>query len=327
MLGVVRLHDDPGGESAEFAILVRSHLKGHGLGWLMMKHMIAYAKAKGLKTVHGQVLAENLTMLKMCAELGFHAAEDPDERGMKLVTLPLDEVKRRKIAPYAAGLRQRALRHQAAGARIDHAERAQRQQRRGLHRFARADRILAGTAPAGRAALPSARRRWPAPRRAASCSGRWPPSIAAPMRAASSAASDWRKSSRTASTCASTGSAITAQASRRSVSARAAKVTMQAASADSGPGAASAAARMAAISRSATRGDQFGDEIGLGREIAIDGAGGDAGALGHRGDLHRAHAALAGDGAWRRRGSPPRARPGGGPHFRCGDRAWRTSEW
>src|SRR5271170_5259937 len=37
MLGVVRLHDDPSGESAEFAILVRSQLKGHGIGWLLMK--------------------------------------------------------------------------------------------------------------------------------------------------------------------------------------------------------------------------------------------------------------------------------------------------
>ena len=31
MLGVVRLHDDPDGDGGEFAILVRSHLKGHGL--------------------------------------------------------------------------------------------------------------------------------------------------------------------------------------------------------------------------------------------------------------------------------------------------------
>src|SRR5450759_3621693 len=92
MLGVVRLHDDPDGENAEFAIIVRSHLKGHGLGWLMMKHMIAYAKQKGLKTVRGQVLAENSTMLQMCGELGFHATDDPDERGVKQVTLPLGEV-------------------------------------------------------------------------------------------------------------------------------------------------------------------------------------------------------------------------------------------
>jgi RimJ/RimL family protein N-acetyltransferase len=92
MLGVVRLHDDPNGKDAEFAILVRSRLKGHGLGWLMMKHMIAYAKTKGLKTVRGQVLAENSTMLTMCTELGFHIADDPGERGVKQVTLSLDEM-------------------------------------------------------------------------------------------------------------------------------------------------------------------------------------------------------------------------------------------
>jgi RimJ/RimL family protein N-acetyltransferase len=92
MLGVVRLHDQPNGEHAEFAIIVRSRLKGHGLGWQMMKHMIAYAKDKGLKTVEGQVLAENSTMLQMCQELGFHIADDATERGVKHVTLPLDEV-------------------------------------------------------------------------------------------------------------------------------------------------------------------------------------------------------------------------------------------
>jgi acetyltransferase len=91
MLGVVRLHDDPNGKDAEFAILVRSRLKGHGLGWLMMKHMIAYAKDKGLRTVHGQVLSENSTMLTMCAELGFHIVDDA-ERDIKFVTLPMAEV-------------------------------------------------------------------------------------------------------------------------------------------------------------------------------------------------------------------------------------------
>ena len=78
MLGVVRLHDDPDGEGGEFAILVRSHLKGHGLGWLMMKQMIAFAQEKGLETVHGQVLEENTTMLQMCRELGFDIADDPE---------------------------------------------------------------------------------------------------------------------------------------------------------------------------------------------------------------------------------------------------------
>lgn len=92
MLGVVRLHDEAGGKAGEFAILLRTRLKGHGLGWLMMKHMIANAKEKGLRTVRGQVLAENTTMLQMCSELGFHVSDDPLERGVKLVELPLDEV-------------------------------------------------------------------------------------------------------------------------------------------------------------------------------------------------------------------------------------------
>jgi acetyltransferase len=89
MLGVVRLHDDADGENGEFAILMRSRLKGLGLGWLMMKHMIAYAKEKGLKSVHGQVLCENTTMLQMCAELGFHSIDDPNEHGVKYVELAL----------------------------------------------------------------------------------------------------------------------------------------------------------------------------------------------------------------------------------------------
>jgi RimJ/RimL family protein N-acetyltransferase len=87
MLGVVRLHDDKNAETAEFAILVNSQLKGHGIGWLLMKRMIEHAKQKNLKTVHGQVLAENATMLAMCAELGFHVADDPDDPRLKAVML------------------------------------------------------------------------------------------------------------------------------------------------------------------------------------------------------------------------------------------------
>jgi acetyltransferase len=89
MLGVARLHDDEDGKGGEFAVLVRSALKGHGLGWLLMQHIIDYARTKKLGTVHGEVLAENLTMLQMCRSLGFGVADDPDEAGIKRVTLGL----------------------------------------------------------------------------------------------------------------------------------------------------------------------------------------------------------------------------------------------
>ncbi|HEX5507707.1 MAG TPA: GNAT family N-acetyltransferase, partial [Pseudolabrys sp.] len=83
---------DDSGERAEFAILVRSRLKGRGLGWIMMQHMIAYARGKRLKMVRGQVLAENKTMLKMCTGLGFQVTDDPTERGVKVATLTLDKM-------------------------------------------------------------------------------------------------------------------------------------------------------------------------------------------------------------------------------------------
>jgi len=87
MLGVVRLKDELDEKTAEFAILVRSQLKGHGLGWLLMRHVIDYAKEKNLRRVYGDVLAENVTMLQMCAELGFRTQDIGS--GIKRVVLQL----------------------------------------------------------------------------------------------------------------------------------------------------------------------------------------------------------------------------------------------
>lgn len=89
LLGVARLHYGDG-QDGEYAILVRSRLKGHGLGWLLMTRLVEYARAIGLRQIHGLVLAENATMLKMCGEFGFKIANEAEERGVKRVTLPLD---------------------------------------------------------------------------------------------------------------------------------------------------------------------------------------------------------------------------------------------
>lgn len=90
MLGVVRLHLDADRRNGgEFAVIVRSAFKGHGLGWMLMQRIIEYARVIGLKRVHGQVLAENTRMLHMSAELGFHIDDDPSAKGVKRVTLAL----------------------------------------------------------------------------------------------------------------------------------------------------------------------------------------------------------------------------------------------
>ena len=88
MLGLVRLKDELDEQTAEFAILVRSRVKGHGLGWLLMQRVIDCAKEKGLRRVYGYVLAENTTMLQMCAELGFREQDMGSE--VRRVVLDLE---------------------------------------------------------------------------------------------------------------------------------------------------------------------------------------------------------------------------------------------
>lgn len=89
MLGVVRLHLDADRRGGEFAVIVRSAFKGHGLGWMLMQRMIEYARMIELKQMHGQVLSENTTMLHMCAALGFQIDDDPGGKGIKRVILEL----------------------------------------------------------------------------------------------------------------------------------------------------------------------------------------------------------------------------------------------
>ncbi len=89
MLGVVRLMLDADHEHGEYAILLRSDLKGQGLGWKLMKYMIEFARDEGVKVVEGQVLSENHAMLSMNQALGFHIEDDPAEPNVKKVTLDL----------------------------------------------------------------------------------------------------------------------------------------------------------------------------------------------------------------------------------------------
>ena len=89
MLGVARLHDNADGDSGEYAILVRSDLKHHGLGWQLMQMIVAYARAKRLRRIEGKVLRDNSPMLDMCREMGFEIGTDPDEPYVCKVTLSL----------------------------------------------------------------------------------------------------------------------------------------------------------------------------------------------------------------------------------------------
>jgi RimJ/RimL family protein N-acetyltransferase len=89
VIGVVWLFTDSVRETGEYAILLRSDLKGRGLGWTLMQLIIEYARSEGLKRIAGQILQENSVMLKMCRELGFEVKTDAGDLGVCDVTLVL----------------------------------------------------------------------------------------------------------------------------------------------------------------------------------------------------------------------------------------------
>lgn len=89
ILGVVHLIATPDRDSAEFAIIVRSDIKGMGLGYLLMERIIGYAKACDIGRVYGHVLKNNPAMLTMSQELGFTAAAEPESGDLIRVTQSL----------------------------------------------------------------------------------------------------------------------------------------------------------------------------------------------------------------------------------------------
>jgi len=70
-LGVVRAITDASNQTAEFGIIIRSDLKGAGLGRLLMQKIIHYFRQRGTQRLVGTVFAENRPMLELARSLGF----------------------------------------------------------------------------------------------------------------------------------------------------------------------------------------------------------------------------------------------------------------
>ena len=87
-LGVVRIVADPDHHACEFAIIIRSDLKGLGLGSMLMKKIIAYARGRGIRQFVGDVMAENQPMITLLKRMGFRTGR-ADEPGILRATLDL----------------------------------------------------------------------------------------------------------------------------------------------------------------------------------------------------------------------------------------------
>lgn len=80
-IGVARYAVNPDGVGCEFAIAVDDAWQGTGVAGILMAALMDAARARGLKTMEGFVLASNHKMLKFARQLGFalhRDISDPD---------------------------------------------------------------------------------------------------------------------------------------------------------------------------------------------------------------------------------------------------------
>jgi acetyltransferase len=89
LMGVAHFSSDPDKQKAEYAVLVRSDLKGNGIGRALMQQIIAYAKRFGVGTIFGDVMEENTLMMALCRELGFNIAAQTGSPGVVRTSLAL----------------------------------------------------------------------------------------------------------------------------------------------------------------------------------------------------------------------------------------------
>jgi acetyltransferase len=79
-LGVARYIVDPVGTGCEFAIAVDDAWQGSGLAGMLMHALMGVARARGLASMEGVVLAANSRMLNFTRQLGFGVERDPQDR-------------------------------------------------------------------------------------------------------------------------------------------------------------------------------------------------------------------------------------------------------
>ena len=80
-LGVVRTVTDPDNRRAELAVLVRSDMKGTGLGTMLMDKIVRYQRSRSTRAIYAQIMIENDAMIRLAAKAGFKkqpSSEDPD---------------------------------------------------------------------------------------------------------------------------------------------------------------------------------------------------------------------------------------------------------
>ena len=88
-LAVGRVVADPDNISAEFAVTVRSDLKGMGLGRILMQKLIDYCRLRGTREIVGEALPQNAPVIGLVKKLGFTVGLVDEDEGVRKFRLAL----------------------------------------------------------------------------------------------------------------------------------------------------------------------------------------------------------------------------------------------
>jgi acetyltransferase len=84
MIGVARIILQPGRKEGEFAVVVGDKWQRQGLGSKLVDYIISIGKDMGLQRIYGDVLSDNVKMIKLCEKKGFRL-ERVDEEMTKAI--------------------------------------------------------------------------------------------------------------------------------------------------------------------------------------------------------------------------------------------------
>jgi acetyltransferase len=78
-VGVSRLILEPNKKKGEFAVVVSDKYQAKGLGVKLVDMLIEVAKEKGVESIYGIIMGENLKMIRLCEKLGFTTKREHED--------------------------------------------------------------------------------------------------------------------------------------------------------------------------------------------------------------------------------------------------------
>ena len=80
------------GTSAEVALAVRADMKQHGISWSLLRHILAHAKACGVKAVESIESADHIAAIALETEMGFESHAYDNDATLRTVRYNLEQL-------------------------------------------------------------------------------------------------------------------------------------------------------------------------------------------------------------------------------------------